>query len=219
MRSVHQRVSDQGGAVAHVPEPAPGASLPLDDIVATLGGLDIAIRWSPRGRTAPVTADGASFAQDLDRMLLGAHRMAVATAQVMRGSRSGRGHGSLVLVGSIDATHAYPGRSSAATAMAGILGLVRALGVELAPHAIRANAVLVGPLGDAAGDPPPGLEHTAAAQMLLRSPQRRFVTPDQVADAICFVAGPRSGFMTGQSLSVDGGWSALNQAPRGMRFP
>jgi NAD(P)-dependent dehydrogenase (short-subunit alcohol dehydrogenase family) len=53
----------------------------------------------------------------------------------------------------------------------------------------------------------------------LRLPARRFVTPHEVAEAIAFVAGPEAEFMTGQSLAVDGGWSSLDQAPEGLRYP
>jgi NAD(P)-dependent dehydrogenase (short-subunit alcohol dehydrogenase family) len=132
------------------------------------------------------------------------------------------GGGAIVLVGSMDATHAYHGRSSAAAAMSGLLGLVRALGVELASVGVRANAVLVGPMSrdDVAGSAAPLAIGDAERieRTLLRSPIHRFVTPAEVAAAIGFVAGRGSAFMTGQTLRVDGGWASLNQAPDGMKF-
>jgi 3-oxoacyl-[acyl-carrier protein] reductase len=126
------------------------------------------------------------------------------------------GGGSIVLVGTVDALHAYPGRSSAAASMAGLLGLARSLAVELAGNGIRANAVLVGPHSDGTpierGDP-------LAVRTLQRSPSHRFIEPAETAAAIRFLVGPDSAFMTGQAIRVDGGWASLNQAPDGMRFP
>jgi NAD(P)-dependent dehydrogenase (short-subunit alcohol dehydrogenase family) len=47
----------------------------------------------------------------------------------------------------------------------------------------------------------------------------RLGRPEEAAAAIRFVAGPDAGFMTGQTIRVDGGWASLNQSPEGMRFP
>ncbi|MBX3031978.1 MAG: SDR family oxidoreductase [Chloroflexi bacterium] len=217
LQAVQQRVSVLGARLLHRPETLGGD--PVGSAAVALGGLDVVVRWAPSARPMPVASPDHDFAGDIDRMLVGAHRVAVAATRAMGIDRAGRGTGSIVLVGSIDATHAYPGRSAASTAMAGMLGLVRSLGVELASQGVRANAVLAGPMGDDAGGPPPDIEPSLVERMTVRSPVHRFVTADEVAAAICFVAGPTSDFMTGQTLSVDGGWSALNQAPQGMRFP
>jgi NAD(P)-dependent dehydrogenase (short-subunit alcohol dehydrogenase family) len=102
--------------------------------------------------------------------------------------------------------------------MGGLLGLVRAMGVELAAHGVRTNLVIVGPLGDADEEGPSGTAAALLDRTLLRSPLHRLGQAVEVAAAIRFVAGPDAGFMTGQTLRVDGGWASLNQAPEGMRF-
>lgn len=209
-----------GHRLVHRPEPSPGADDPVAAASDTLGGLDVLVRWTPRPSSPRMDwSDPTVFAEDVDRMLVAAHRHATAAARVMAGSHGPGRPASIVFVGTVDASHAYPGRASASTAMAGMLGLVRALGVELAPSGIRVNAVLVGPVGGPTWGPPPGIDEALIERTLIRSPQGRFVTPQEVAAAIGFVTGPRAGFMTGQALSVDGGWSALNQAPDGLRFP
>lgn len=206
-----------GGRVSVVSEPdsAVAADQLLESAESTLGGLDAVVRWTPipparptlRG---PVGADPDRFGLDIERMLVGAYRISLAAARVLARS----GGGSIVLVGPIDASHAYLGRSSVATAMAGIMGLARALGVELAGDGVRTNVVLTGPVAAPEGH----VDDGQVARTLLRSPRPTLVTADEIAAAIVFVAGPSSAFMTGQSLRVDAGWASLNQAPDGMRF-
>jgi NAD(P)-dependent dehydrogenase (short-subunit alcohol dehydrogenase family) len=181
---------------------------------AVLGGVDACIRFSPAPSTGSLLqVSAADWSADLDRLLGGAHRVTKAVTPLMAPDG-----GSIVLVGTMDALHAYPGRSSAAAAMAGLLGLVRSLAVELAGNRIRANALLVGPIHDGsaatadAADP-------LVARTLQRSPSHRLIEPGEAAATIGFLIGPGSAFMTGQAIRVDGGWASLNQAPDGMRFP
>jgi|GEM_PF-3187949 len=208
---------DAGGQVSIAAEP--GSAMDVAQLVgvaaSSLGGLDAVVRWTPIPRSRPIltdspAADDDRFETDIDLMLLGAQRVSLAAARVLARS----GGGSIVLVGPIDASHAYPGRSSVAAAMAGIMGLARGLAVELAGDRVRANVVLAGPMASA----DVGVEDDQAARTLLRSPRPTLVTAAEVAAAISFVAGRSSAFMTGQSLRVDAGWASLNQAPDGMRF-
>lgn len=183
---------------------------------AAIGGLDICVCFArPAAGEALATADPEAWERALDRSLIGSLRLAMAAAREMA---SGAG-GSIVIVGTLDASHAYPGRSVASVAMGGLLGLVRSMAVEMAGQGVRANLVLAGPLGDADGQPPPDAETGLVDRTLLRSPMHRLGRPQEAAAAIRFVAGPDAAFMTGQTLRVDGGWASLNQAPEGMRFP
>jgi 3-oxoacyl-[acyl-carrier protein] reductase len=177
---------------------------------------DVVVVFARRPSHVPIIeTDDEVLADDLERQLLAPRRLAIAAARSMaRGSG-----GAIVLVGSIDAFHAYPGRSTAAVAMGGLLGLTRALAVEIAASGVRANLVVAGPLGIEDGSAPPGTDASALERTLLRSPSHRLAKPSEVAAAIRFVAGPDAAFMTGQTLRVDGGWASLNQAPEGMRFP
>lgn len=196
-----------------------GSTERLAAVAARLDGLDVLVRWTPRPRAATAW-DDTSFGQDIDRMLVGAHRLASHAARAMaRPGGAGHRTAALVFVGTVDARHAYPGRVSASAAMSGLLGLTRALAVELASSGVRVNTVLTGPLGDQDGGPPPGISDTLVERVRVRLPARRLVTPQEVAEAIAFVAGPQADFMTGQSLAVDGGWSSLDQAPERLRFP
>ena len=210
---------DAGGQVRIVDEPdsLSGAIELMDTTAAALGGLDVIVRWTPIPQPRPLLGatgdtDTADFGAEIDRMLVGAQRLSVAAARLMARS----GGGSIVLVGPIDASHAYPGRASVATAMAGIVGLARALGIELASLRVRANVVLTGPMSGTADGPDTDAQRTE--RVMLRSPRPSLVTPLEIAGAIRFVAGPSAAFMTGQTLRVDAGWASLNQAPDGMPF-
>jgi NAD(P)-dependent dehydrogenase (short-subunit alcohol dehydrogenase family) len=207
----------QAAQVSHQPDPGRAAvAETVANAAMRLGGLDICVYMVVPTITGPVLAvDEAAWADDVMGQLSGAHRAALAAARVMAPG----GGGSIVLVGSMDAMHAYPGRSAAAVAMSGLLGLVRALAIELAGAGIRVNAVLAGPTQPREVHEALRADDGRVARTLLRSPSHRFVRPEEVAAGICFVAGRGAAFMTGQALRVDAGWASLNQAPDGMKFP
>jgi 3-oxoacyl-[acyl-carrier protein] reductase len=194
-----------GAQVSVASGPEPGAGAP-----------DVAVVFARGGPATPILeTDDATFEREVERRLLEPQRTIIAAARSMAGGTGGV----VVIVGSVDAYHAYPGRSVQAVAMGGLLGLSRAMAVELAGRQVRTNLVVAGPLGSEDGGPLPDAAQSAVERTLLRSPSHRFARPSEVAAAIRFVAGPDAAFMTGQTLRVDGGWASLNQAPEGMRFP
>jgi NAD(P)-dependent dehydrogenase (short-subunit alcohol dehydrogenase family) len=103
---------------------------------------------------------------------------------------------------------ALPGRSGYAASKAGLIHLTRTLAVEYAEAGIRANALCPGyadtPLV-AAGLADP----ERAARLVRRIPMRRVAQPDEIASAALFLASEASAYMTGQTLVVDGGWTAI----------
>jgi enoyl-[acyl-carrier protein] reductase III len=91
---------------------------------------------------------------------------------------------------------------------AALEALVRYLAVELAPQGIRVNAVSAGLVETGA------LEFFASREEMLdyyrrRTPAGRLVEPDDVADAVCFLASPAADMIRGQTIVVDGGYSVL----------
>ena len=187
------------------------ASALVEAAVAQLGGLDVLIRHVPAGRSGPVL--DTPVVQLRDSIVSGLVDAFETSRVAARGMTSG---GAIVHLASVDALHAYPGRSAAAIVMAGLVGLVRTLGIELAERKVRVNLVIAGPMAEQV--PATDIDSERAERTLLRSPVHRFGTAAEVAQAVLFVASPRAGFMTGQTLRVDGGWASLNQAPDGMKF-
>lgn len=109
--------------------------------------------------------------------------------------------GSLVAVSSVHAFGTSPGAGAYAASKAGLLGLVRAAALELAADGIRVNAVVPGATRTAMlPQDDPGYE-----KLIERTPLKRIAEPEEIAGAVAFLVGPDSSFVTGQSLTVDGG--------------
>jgi NAD(P)-dependent dehydrogenase (short-subunit alcohol dehydrogenase family) len=116
------------------------------------------------------------------------------------------GAGALVAVSSISALHGTPHHASYAASKAGLLGLVRSAAVELARHGIRANALLPGWM-DIDTHPEMRESERLVEATTTRTPVRRWGTPDDLHEAVVFLADPTITFHTGDTLVVDGGYT------------
>jgi NAD(P)-dependent dehydrogenase (short-subunit alcohol dehydrogenase family) len=117
--------------------------------------------------------------------------------------------GVMVLVSSISGLRGYAGAAAYNASKHGVLGLMRTLANELARFGIRVNAVCPGwvdtPMFDAQVEAA-GISRTDAVKRWSRDQLiERLVTPEEVSDAIEWLASPRSGMITGIALPVDGG--------------
>jgi 3-oxoacyl-[acyl-carrier protein] reductase len=112
------------------------------------------------------------------------------------------GGGSIVNIGGLTAHKGATGRAHVVTAKAGIVGLTRALALELAPQDITVNCVVPGTIETVRGLP--GAPERPAHRQGL-PPLGRRGEPDEVAAAVRFLCGPGARYITGQSLHVNGG--------------
>jgi NAD(P)-dependent dehydrogenase (short-subunit alcohol dehydrogenase family) len=103
-----------------------------------------------------------------------------------------------------------PGTSPYTAAKHGVLGLTRTAALEYAPLGIRINAVAPGTVDTPMSDAFAAQTHDPFADALVRGnhPLGRLARPQEVADAILFLAGDRSSFATGSVLVLDGGLTA-----------
>jgi 3-oxoacyl-[acyl-carrier protein] reductase len=115
-----------------------------------------------------------------------------------------RSGGAIVLTSSIAGGVGYPGLAAYGMTKAALESLARTLAVELAPHAIRVNAVAPGHTlvpRNLADDP------DYASRWAAVTPSGRIATPEDIANAVVFLLSARSEQIRGQTLVVDGGWS------------
>jgi 3-oxoacyl-[acyl-carrier protein] reductase len=112
------------------------------------------------------------------------------------------GSGSIVNMGSIMGTFGRSGGTAYCTAKAAILGFTRALAHELAPHQIRVNAIAPGWIHTDMTDPLKPMHPLLEAQ----TPLGRLGEPDDIAWAAVYLASDEARFVTGQTLSPNGGW-------------
>lgn len=111
--------------------------------------------------------------------------------------------GRIVNVASVAGLVGFHGQANYAAAKAGVIGLTRVLAKELAKRGITVNAVAPGVIQTAMlGEVKPEV----TAEYILQIPLGRLGQPNDVANAILFLASEESGYITGQVLPVTGGW-------------
>lgn len=207
-----QRIRERAAELVAAGADAHGTALDLTDRAATdrfvaavlerHGRIDVLVNNAGMAQSGVVDAaapladlDPAEWDRQLAITLTTAFNLSAPVARAMREQRAGR----IVNVSSVTGpVAAFAGQSAYAAAKAGMDGMMRALAVELGPLGITVNSV--GPGWIATGSST--ADELAAGR---HTPLGRCGTPEEIAEAVAFLACDAASYITGQSLVVDGG--------------
>ncbi|MCX7350751.1 MAG: 3-oxoacyl-[acyl-carrier-protein] reductase, partial [Alphaproteobacteria bacterium] len=166
---------------------------------AAMGALDILVN------NAGITKDGLAmrmkdddWASVIDVNLTASFRLARAAMRNMMKKR----HGRIINITSVVGVTGNPGQANYVASKAGVIGLTKSLAQELAARNVTVNAVAPGfiatPMTDVLND--------KQKEMILgRVPAGKLGTPEDIAAAVLYLASDEAGYVTGQTLHVNGG--------------
>ena len=172
----------------------------VERVADRAGRIDILVNNAGVTRDNPLAAfDDDDVAAVLATNVTGVFNMCRAVVPYMTSQRAG----SIVNLSSVAGDKGGRGQTNYAASKGAINAFTRALAVELAPRKVRVNAVAPGVIEtDMSAD----VRELAGDAVLARILLRRWGRPEEIADAVWFLAGAHSSYVTGQVLSVDGGF-------------
>ena len=171
----------------------------IAETISRAGRLDILVNNAGVTRRAPIESlTEAEYDAIVDTSLKGTWLCAQAALPVMRAARWGR----IINISSMFDSVALPNRTPYIAAKAGVRALTRALALEAAADGINVNAISPGPFATAMADA------GSRADLLPGIPLGRWGEPHELGPAAVFLASDASSFMTGATLTIDGGYTA-----------
>ncbi len=172
-------------------------------VISELGGLDILVNNAGVNIRESITElKDESWQEIIETNLAGAMRCSRLAARHMKE----KGWGRIINIGSILSFVAIAQRAAYASSKAGLVGMTRAMALDLAPHGVTVNALC------------PGVFKTEINRPILNDPDylKEFLKqiplgamgdPEQLMGAAVFLASDAGGYVTGTALMVDGGWT------------
>ncbi|MDE1177388.1 MAG: SDR family NAD(P)-dependent oxidoreductase [Edaphobacter sp.] len=170
------------------------------------GRIDTLVNNAGISFIAPAqTVSAADFRRVLEVNLVAPFLLSRAAGEVMLRQRQG----SIVNIASIAGLSGIADRSAYNASKHGLIGLTRTLAAEWGASNVRVNAVCPGWVKTEMDHADQAASAYSDSDIIDRVPMARFATPDDIANAVHFLADPaRSAFINGHTLTVDGGWTA-----------
>ncbi|CAN5535311.1 3-oxoacyl-ACP reductase FabG [soil metagenome] len=169
--------------------------------LAALGSVDVLVNNAAvAARLDTVDSDAAL----IDELLAVNVRAALLLVAALVAPMIERERGSIVNLSSVSAVVGTPRRAAYAASKGALDAATRSLAIELGPHGIRVNSVAPGVVDTALWERNkaiPGVVEGVEAQ----TPLRRWAQPEDIADVIVFLASDAARFVTGETISADGG--------------
>ncbi len=181
-----------------------GPGVPPDvaaQVVDAVGRVDVLVNNAAVAHRAPTASLDAGV---IDRLYAVNVRAPLLLISALTPGMVDRGRGSIVNLSSVSGLIGTPNRAAYAATKGAIDAATRSLAMELGPAGIRVNSVAPGAVDTALwarNRPVPGVIEQIQAQ----TPLRRWAEPDDVADVVVFLASDAARFVTGETISVDGG--------------
>lgn len=176
----------------------------VEKVVAEFGKIDILVN---NAGTSPVYTPALDLEEAvwdaiMNLNLKGLFFLSQATARVMKE----HGGGSIINVASVDAFKPEINIGAYAISKAGVVTVTKVMAAELGQYNIRVNTMAPGNvhtrLGDSRFEVVPGYED----ELLKRTPLRHIADPEEMVGAVIYLASDASGYVTGQTFIVDGGF-------------
>lgn len=161
----------------------------------------------------PLNPDDDGVEMLLEQNLMTALRLSQMVAKRMIKQAEGNEEGTvgtIVNLSSIAARRAHPGLLAYSVSSAALDQMTRSLAVALAPNRIRVNAVAFGSVMSASLKDALRENLDLRADIEANTPLGRIASPAELAEAVQYLAGDSSGFMTGQIMTVDGGRTLID---------
>ncbi len=201
-QAIDQALKEAGiegaGMVLDVTSPDSVAAL-LQAVNARFGTVEVLVN------NAGITQDNLLMRMDepqwarvLETNLTSVYRLSRACLRPMMKARYGR----IVNIASVVAAMGNAGQTNYAAAKAGMIGFTKSLAREVGSRGITVNAVAPGFIDT---DMTRALPDAQRERLLEQVPAGRFGTPEEVAAAVAFLASPQAGYITGETLHVNGG--------------
>ena len=178
----------------------------VDKVVERFGRLDVAVNSAgTEGQTGPITGQTAeNYSATFDANVLGTLLSLKHELRVMQP----QGSGSIINLSSTVGHRGAPGASVYTASKHAVEGLTKAAALEAVAYGVRVNAVAPGPVDTDMLTRFTGTADRKAA-LIASVPMKRAGEPDEIADAIVFLASDKASFITGQIVDVNGGKTAL----------
>ena len=178
----------------------------VERTVERFGRIDVAVNNAgAEGQLAPIVEQSSANYEDtfavnvLGTLLSIKHEMRAMLAQ---------GSGSIINLSSVAGQVGFAGASVYVASKHAVEGLTKSAALEGAAAGVRVNAVAPGPVATGMLDRFVGGSEEGKAGFLATIPARRAATPEEIAQTIVFLASDKARYLTGQSIAVDGGYTA-----------
>jgi len=188
--------------LADLVDPAAADRL-VKDAETAMGRIDILVNSAGITRDAlALRIDDESWRVVIEVNLTAAFRLTRATLRGMLRRR----HGRVIGVTSVVAVTGNAGQANYAAAKAAMIGMSKSIAAEIAGRGITVNCIAPGAITTAMTEK---LTAEQRARLLGAIPAGRFGAPEDVAAAVVFLASPEAGYVTGQTLHVNGGMAMV----------